>query len=65
MTHVTEHLGHVAGGARGSRGLLGLRSRGRVESPPPAGDDEPNAKTGAKTRRGPGRESELPPPLPR
>jgi hypothetical protein len=61
MTHVTEHLGHVAGGARGSRGLLGFRSPGRDGSPPPAKDDEPKAKT----RRGPGQESELPPPLPR
>jgi hypothetical protein len=67
MTHVTEHLGHVAGGARGSRDRLGFRSRsrGRDEPPPSADDDGPKAKTKAKARRGAGRESELPPPLPR
>ncbi len=64
MTHVTEHLGHVAGGVRGSRGLLGFRSRGRDEPPPPpAADDEPKARL--KARRNLGRDSELPPPLPR
>jgi hypothetical protein len=65
MTHVTEHLGHVAGGARGSHDLLGFRSRsrGRDEPPPPAEDDEPKAKL--KARRGLGRDSELPPRLPR
>jgi hypothetical protein len=65
MTHVVEHLGHVANVARGSRGLLGFRSLGRDEPPPPPAEDEPKAKTKVKARRGPGRESELPPPLPR
>jgi hypothetical protein len=57
MTHVVEHLGHVAAGPPTGRGRPGLEPAPRREPPPP---DDPETKT----RRGRRRDADLPPPLP-
>jgi hypothetical protein len=54
MTHVAEHLGHVADGPPGGRGRLDVRR----EPPPPPDRPEPKAKRAER------RELDLPPPLP-
>jgi hypothetical protein len=58
MTHVIEHLGHVADGPPEGRGRTGLRSGGVGEPPPPPERPEPKEKRAGR------RESDLPPPLP-
>ncbi len=57
MTHVAEHLGHVADGPPEGRGRLGFQLRGRGEPPPTTDRPEP------KEKRAERRDSELPPPL--
>jgi hypothetical protein len=56
MTHVTEHLGHVADGPPGGRGRIGAGPAGRP-APPPT-DPEPKDKRSLRTDSG------LPPALP-
>lgn len=58
MTHVVEHLGHVAVGPPEGRGRPGIRTGERAEPPPPDERPEP------KERRAERREEELPPPVP-
>jgi hypothetical protein len=57
MTHVAEHLGHVADGPREGRGRLGLRPGGRREPAPPPDRPEPKGKRAGR------RETDLPPAL--
>jgi hypothetical protein len=60
MTHVVDHLGHVADGPpeRGERGRGGPRAKARREPPPPPDEPEPKRKRGERP------ESDLPPELP-
>ena len=58
MTHVADHLGHVADGPPEGRGRLSASASARREPPSPPDRPEPKAKRAER------RESDLPPPLP-